>query len=175
MGNIIHFRGRSGVGAEGSGKTTCCIDQLLGKYDELKLRHLKPGILLLKSRVALAAGNNEEAHQTLYNVLALSDEMGTHHDVWGTCWALRELETERANEACATQYKERVLCNEVMLIAKHTETPELREIFLSRPDVRVTLNGNRLSAQPTIQLRYTLRVHIWNTGMNFNLKHKRWE
>ena len=117
-----------------------CIDQLLGKYDELKLRHLKPGILLLKSRVALAAGDKEEAHQTLCNALALSDEMGAHRDVWGMCWALRELETDRANEACATQYKERAL-NEVMLIAEHTGTPELREIFLSRPDVQVILNA----------------------------------
>ena len=117
-----------------------CIDQLLGKYDELKLRHLKPGILHLKSKVALAAGNKEEAYQTLRNALASSDEMGAHREVWEMCWALRALETERGNKAFANQYKERAY-NEVMLIAGHTGTPELHEIFLSRPDVQLILGA----------------------------------
>ena len=83
-------------------RASLCIDQLLGKYDELKLRHLKPGILHLKARVALAAGNKEEAYLTLCNVLAISDEMGVHRNVWEMRWALSELETERGNEDSQT-------------------------------------------------------------------------
>jgi DNA-binding SARP family transcriptional activator/tetratricopeptide (TPR) repeat protein len=113
-----------------------CIDQLLGKYDELKLRHLKPCILFLQARVELAAGKKENAYQTLTNALALSDEMGAHRDVWAMCWALSELEIERGCESAATQLKERA-CNEVMFIAEHAGTLELRENFLFRPDVQL--------------------------------------
>src|SRR5207247_3203059 len=47
-----------------------CIAQLLGKYDELNLRHFKPGILYLRAKVELAAGNKEQAYQTLCDALA---------------------------------------------------------------------------------------------------------
>jgi hypothetical protein len=113
-----------------------CIDQLLGKYDELKLRHLKPCILFLQARVELAAGKKENAYQTLTNALARCDEMGAHRDVWAMCWALSELEIERGCESAATQLRERA-CNEVMFIAEHAGTLELRETFLFRPDVQL--------------------------------------
>jgi len=90
--------------------------------------------------VALAAGDKETAYQALSDALKLSDEMSAHRDVWGMCWALRELEMEQGNESVATQLKERA-CNEVMLIAEHTGTSELREIFLSRPDVQLILGA----------------------------------
>ena len=113
-----------------------CTEQLLGNYDELKLRHLKPGILFLEARVELAAGKKENAYQTLTNALALCDEMGARRDVWAMCWALGELEIERGCESAATQLKERA-CNEVMFIAEHAGTLELRETFLFRPDVQL--------------------------------------
>jgi DNA-binding SARP family transcriptional activator/tetratricopeptide (TPR) repeat protein len=117
-----------------------CVEQLLGKYEELSLRHFKPGILYLQARVELAAGTKENAYQMLTSALALSDEMGAHRNVWAVCWALSELETERGNEAFANQYNERAR-DEVMLIAGHTGTPQLREIFLSRSDVQLILNA----------------------------------
>jgi tetratricopeptide (TPR) repeat protein len=118
-----------------------CTDQLLGKYDELKLRHFKPGILYLRARVELAAENNDQAHQTLSDALALSDEMGAHREVWRMCWALTELETERGDGAVAGQLLERAY-REVAFIAEHAGSPELREIFLSRPDVQLVLNAD---------------------------------
>ncbi|MBN1453009.1 MAG: AAA family ATPase [Anaerolineales bacterium] len=117
-----------------------CIEQLLGKYDELKLHHFKPGILYLKSRVALVAGNKEEAYQTLSDALALSDEMGAHREVWAMCWALSELEAEWGNKTVASKLIERA-CNEVQFIAEHAGTPKLREIFLSRPDVQLIVGA----------------------------------
>ena len=119
-----------------------CIEQLLGKYEELKLRHFKPGILFLRARVELAAGNKEDAHQTLCDALTLSDEIGAHREVWEMCWALSQLETERGNELAAVQLKERAR-HEALWIAEHAGTPELREVFLSRPDVQLVV-GNRL-------------------------------
>jgi tetratricopeptide (TPR) repeat protein len=113
-----------------------CIEQLLGKYDDLKLHHFKPGILYLRARVELAAGNKEQAHQSLSEALALSDEMGAHRNVWAMCWALSGLETERGNDSRAAQIKERS-CDELRFIAEHAGTPELREAFLSRPDVQL--------------------------------------
>ncbi len=115
-----------------------CVEQLLGKYDELKLRHFKPGILYLRARVSLAAGNNEAAYKTLCDALALSDEIGAHREVWEMWAALSKLEAQRGNPAAAIQSKERA-CNEVMLIAEHAGAPELREIFLSRPEVQTLI------------------------------------
>ncbi len=57
---------------------------------------------------------------------------------------LSQLEMERGNELAAIQMKERA-CMEVKLIADHAETPELREVFVSRPDVRLVLGADRLS------------------------------
>jgi tetratricopeptide (TPR) repeat protein len=105
-----------------------CVHQLLGKYEELKLQHFKPSVLYLQARVELAAGNKEDAHKTLCDALALSDEIGAHREVWEICWALSQLETERGNESAAIQMKERA-CTEVKLIADHAGTPELREGF----------------------------------------------
>lgn len=117
-----------------------CAEELLGKYDELKLHHFKPGILSLRARIELAAGNKDAAHQTLIDALALSDEMGAHRKVREMCWALSQLETERGNGSIASQLKERA-CNEVKLIAEHAGTPELRESFLSQVDVQLVLNA----------------------------------
>lgn len=117
-----------------------CVSQLLGKYQELGLRHFEPGILFLRARVQLAAGNKKDAHQTLCDALVLSDEMGAHRGVWEICATLGKLEGERGNESAAIQMKERV-CTEVKLIAEHAGTPELRDIFLSRPDVKIVLDS----------------------------------
>lgn len=114
--------------------------QLLGKYEELKLQHFKPNALYLQAKVELAAGNKEDAHKTLRNALALSDEIGAHREVWEICWTINQLETERGNETSAIQMKERA-CTEVNLIANHAGTPELREGFLSRPDVQIILGA----------------------------------
>jgi len=115
-----------------------CIDRLLEKYDELKLRHFIPGILHLQARVTLAAGNKEEAYQTLTEALASSDEIGAHRDVWSMCWLLSELESMCGMGAFSTQLRERA-CDEVKYIAEHAGTPDLQEIFLSCPDVRLIL------------------------------------
>ncbi len=118
-----------------------CVHQLLGKYEELKLQHFKPGVLYLQARVELAAGNKENAYRTLCDALALSDEMGAHREVWEMCWALSQLETERGNESVAVQLKERAR-HEALWIAEHADTPELREVFLSRPDVQIILGAS---------------------------------
>ena len=117
-----------------------CVHQLLGKYEELKLQHFKPSVLYLRARVELAAGNKEDARQTLCDALTLSDEMGTHRGVWEMCATLGKLEGERGNESAATQMKER-LCTEVKVIAENAGTPELRDVFLSRPDVQIILGA----------------------------------
>lgn len=117
-----------------------CVHQLLGKYEELELRHFEPGILFLQARVQLAAGNKEDAYQTLCDALTLSDEMGAHRNVWEMCAVLGKLEAERGNETTAAQLKERASM-EAQLIAEHAGTPELRKIFLSRPDVQNTLGA----------------------------------
>ncbi len=122
------------------GRAARCIEQLLGRYDELKLRHLKPCILFLQARVELAVGKKENAYQTLTNALALSDEMGAHRDVWAMCWALSELEIERGSKSVATQLKERA-CNEVTFIAGHAGTSQLSEIFLNLPEVQLISNA----------------------------------
>jgi DNA-binding SARP family transcriptional activator len=119
-----------------------CVHQLLGKYEELKLQHFKPSVLYLQARVQLAAGNKKDAYQTLCDALALSDEMGAYRQVWEMCWALSHLETERGNESVAVQLRERA-CYEALRIAEHAGTPELRKVFLSRPDVQLIV-GNRL-------------------------------
>lgn len=87
-------------------------------------------------------GKKEEAYQALCNTLATSDEMGGHRGVWEMCWALSALETERGNGSVATQLKERT-CNEVAFIADHAGTPEMREIFLSRPDVQMAMEESQ--------------------------------
>jgi tetratricopeptide (TPR) repeat protein len=115
-----------------------CIEQLLEKYDELNLRHYKPGILYLRARVESADGKKEAAYQTLSDALALSDEMGAHREVWAMCSMLSELEAERGNESTSAQLRERA-CAEVTFIAYHAGSPELREIFLARADVRLVM------------------------------------
>ncbi len=121
-------------------RAASCVRQLLGKYEELKLRHFKPGILFLRARVELAAGNREDAHQTLCEALALSGEMGAHHGVWEMCWVLNLLEMERGNESVAAQLKERAR-HEALWIAEHAGTPELRGVFLSLPEVQIILGA----------------------------------
>ena len=121
-------------------RATRCVHQLLGKYKELKLQHFKPSVLYLQARVQLAAGNKENASQTLCDALTLSDEMGAHRGVWEMCATLGKLEAERGNEAVAIQMKERA-CTEVKLIAEHAGTPELRDVFLSRADVQLILSA----------------------------------
>jgi tetratricopeptide (TPR) repeat protein len=116
-------------------RAACCVKQLLDRVDELKLCHLKPGVLFLQARLALAKGDKESAYQALSDALALSAEMGARRDVWALCWALSQLESERGNESLAVQLKERANA-EVQFIAAHAGTPRLREIFLSRPDVQ---------------------------------------
>jgi tetratricopeptide (TPR) repeat protein len=119
-------------------RATRCIDQLLAKYDELNLRHFKPGILYLRAKVELAAGNKVEAYRTLSDALALSDKMGARREVWEMCAALSKLEAERGNKAVSAQLRERA-CEEAMFIAEHAGSAELREIFLSRPDVKMVV------------------------------------
>jgi len=113
-----------------------CVEQLLGKYDNMKLRHLKPGILYLRAKIELAAGNKDAAYQTVTDALASSDEMGAHREVWEMCAMLEQLEVKRGNGPSTSQLKERA-CTEIKLIAEHGSTPELRTIFLSRADVRL--------------------------------------
>lgn len=121
-------------------RATRCVEQLLGKYDELRLRHFKPGNLYLRARISSAAGNKEEAYKTLYDALELSDEMGAHREVWEMCAALSKLEAERGNESASAQLRERA-CTEVAFIADHAGTPELRETFLARTDVQLILEA----------------------------------
>ncbi len=66
--------------------------------------------------------------------------MGIHRQVWEMYWALSRLETERGNESVAVQLKERAR-HEALGIAEHAGTPELRDVFLSRPDVQTILNS----------------------------------
>jgi DNA-binding SARP family transcriptional activator/tetratricopeptide (TPR) repeat protein len=113
-----------------------CVEQLLGKFDELKLRHFRPGILFLRAKIELAAGDKNNAYQTLCDALVLSDEIGGHREVWEMCEALARLEGDRGNLSVATEWQERA-CAEVKLIADHARTPELRDVFLSRPDVQL--------------------------------------
>lgn len=115
-----------------------CVEQLLGKYDDMKLCHLKPGILYLRAKIEMAAGNKDAAYQTLTDALALSDEMGAHREVWGMYAMLDQLEAEQGNGFIASQLKERA-CNEVKQIAEHAGTPELREVFLALPKVQIIL------------------------------------
>ena len=111
-----------------------CIEQLLGKYNGMNLRHLKLGILYLRARISLAAGNKEEAHKTL------SDEMDAHREVWAMCSALSKLETKRGNESASAQLRDRARV-EVTFIADHAQTPELREVFLAQTDVQLILGA----------------------------------
>jgi DNA-binding SARP family transcriptional activator/tetratricopeptide (TPR) repeat protein len=115
-----------------------CFKQLLEKFDELKLRHFKPGILFLRAKIELAAGDKENAYQTLCDALVLSDEMGAHREVWEICAALAILEGDRGSVSIATKLQERA-CAEVKLIAGHARTPKLRDIFLSRQDVQLVV------------------------------------
>ena len=119
-------------------RATRCVDQLLEKFNELNLLHLKPSILYLQARISKAAGNQAEAVQSLTEALALADEMGAHREVWAMCSMLGKLEAERGNHSAAIQLKERAN-REVLLVADHAGTEELREIFLSRPDVQKVL------------------------------------
>jgi DNA-binding SARP family transcriptional activator/tetratricopeptide (TPR) repeat protein len=112
------------------------VEQLLGKFQELKMYHFKPGILFLRARVELAAGDREKAHQNLCDALGLSDEMGSHREVWKMCGVLSQLEAERGNESIAVLLRERAR-HEALRTAEHAGTPELRDIFLSCPDVQL--------------------------------------
>ena len=51
---------------------------------------------------------------------------------------LGRLEAERGNKSAAIQLTERAN-REALLVADHAGTEELREIFLSRPDVQKVL------------------------------------
>jgi hypothetical protein len=86
--------------------------------------------------VELAEGNKEAAYQTLSEALALSDAMGARREVWAMCSMLGELEAEQGNESASAQLRDRA-CVEAMFIAEHAGSPELREIFRSRPDVQL--------------------------------------
>jgi predicted ATPase/DNA-binding SARP family transcriptional activator len=119
-----------------------CVNQLLGKLDEMQLRQFNPGILFLRAKIELAAGNPKNAYQTLGAALALSDEMGAHHETWKMCATLARLEGDRGNVSAATAWQARAVI-EVNLIADHARTPELRDIFISRPDVQLIM-GKRL-------------------------------
>ena len=113
---------------------------MLGKYDELNLRHLKPGVLYLKAKVALTAENKEETYQTLFEALILSDEMGARREAWTICSVLSQLEAERGNKSTAAQLRERA-CSDAAFIADHAGAPELRQIFLSRPDLQLIVGA----------------------------------
>jgi len=119
-------------------RATRCVDQLLKKFNELKLLHLKPSILYLQAKISKAAGNQVAAVKCLTEALTLADEMGAHREVWAICSMLGKLEAEQGNKSAAIQLKERVN-REALPIADHAGTEELREIFLSRPDVQKVL------------------------------------
>jgi len=121
-------------------RATHCVEQLLGKYDEMKLRHFNPGILYLRAKIELAAGKKDAAHQTLTDALKLTDEMGAHREVWEMRATLGKLEGQRGNKSAAVQLKKRAR-HEALWIAEHAGTPELREVFLSRPDVLLILGA----------------------------------
>jgi DNA-binding SARP family transcriptional activator/tetratricopeptide (TPR) repeat protein len=121
-----------------NGKLECAkhhVEQLLGKFAELKLRHFRPGLLFLRAKIELAAGNKENAYQTLCDALDLSEQMGAHREAWEMCAALSRLEGNRGNMSAAAEWQERAFA-EVKLIADHASTSELRDVFLSRPDVQ---------------------------------------
>ena len=62
-------------------RATRCVDQLLEKFNELNLLHLKPSILYLQARISKAAGNHSAAIQLKERVnreaLLIADHAGT--------------------------------------------------------------------------------------------------
>ncbi len=116
-------------------QAAACAEYLLEKFETQRLRHLLPGVLFFRARIALAQGDKAAARIHLQQAQALSDEMGAHREVWAMCRALSRLEAERGNESASARLRERA-CAEVTFIADHAGTPELREIFLARTDVQ---------------------------------------
>lgn len=109
--------------------------QLVAKYDQLTLRHLRPDVLHLQARIQMAEGNREAAYTTAIAALNDCDAMGIRRDVWAICQTLSQLESERGNGAAADALRERARV-EAFYIAEHTGSAHLRERFLAREDVR---------------------------------------
>jgi tetratricopeptide (TPR) repeat protein len=97
-----------------------------------------PHFLIIRGRALLAAGRIAAAGQALEKAQAAAEEMGSRHRLWQILAALAELETRRGNEGQAEglQREARDILTE---IAGHIPTPELRDSFLTRPDVRALL------------------------------------
>lgn len=111
------------------------LEQLLEKYEHLRLVHLKPAILKLQGKVLRTLGDYDSAYQTLSEALELSDLMGSRREVWAICGALSQLEKERREPLKATRLQARAR-EEVAFVAAHAGTPELRAMFLRRPEVQ---------------------------------------
>jgi DNA-binding SARP family transcriptional activator len=109
--------------------------QLLRKYDELKLRHLKPEVLTFQARVMRALGNDKSAQDLLTEALALADEMGARRGLWATCWALGELKAGQGEWVAAARLRARGR-EEALFVAEQIDETAYKAVFLDRSDVQ---------------------------------------
>lgn len=141
-----------------------CVAQLLAKYDQLHLSHLKPGVVYLQARIFLAEGNREAAYTRALAALNACDAMGIRRDVWAICLTLSQLESERGNGAAAETLGERAR-SEALHIADHTGSDHLRESFLAREDVRRCFDATpRFMRRPP---PHSLSADLWESPARY--------
>ena len=114
-------------------------NELIDGLNQYGIRVNIPDALLLKGKVLLAQGKVDQSHKVLIEARTRAEELGSRRTLWPILLALGRVETERGNaaEAEALLGKAKEI---VDYIADHAGTPELRESFLSIPDVKAVLD-----------------------------------
>jgi hypothetical protein len=128
-------QGELALAQGGVAQAAMCAEYLLEKFEAQRLRHLLPSVLFFRARIALAQGDIAAAHSDLQLAQVLSDEMGAHRELWRIASALGHIEAGLGNALTAAYWRDRA-CTEIEWVADHAGSSELREAFLSRPDVQ---------------------------------------
>ena len=105
------------------------------RLNELGLRVYLPEALTRLARALLRLGRVTEARECLLTAADQVQRMGAPMLEWTVLHALGKLETEDRNPARAEPYWARAR-DLVSRIAPRAPTPELRQSFLARPEVR---------------------------------------
>ncbi|MBI3362184.1 MAG: hypothetical protein HY023_13860 [Chloroflexi bacterium] len=116
------------------------MDELAAKLRALGMRPFLADAYYQKGRALLTQGRDDEAGEVLQEGRLLAQSLGSRRSLWPILFALSQIEARRGNEAEAQSLR-REACEVVEYIAAHTPTPELRESFLSLPEVSHVINA----------------------------------
>jgi ATP/maltotriose-dependent transcriptional regulator MalT len=115
------------------------VDDFVEKVRGHGLFGFLPEKLLLRAQILCAAGEADDAYETLQEARMLALEQDAWPVLWRICEQLAEMEAARGKEREA-QSLMMAARNAVDFLATHTGDEEIRALFLALPDVRAVLD-----------------------------------